>query len=145
MRVGIDTNALIRMVVDDDSAQVAAVARLVRAHHIVIAPTALLESEWALRRVLGLDRSQIIAGFDRLLGLTTATFLHRHIVNAAMRAFRSGCDFADACHAAAAGSADLFVTFDRDFAQRAKALDYLPAVRLLPRHGYLTTLSDTPT
>jgi predicted nucleic-acid-binding protein len=66
-----------------------------------------------------------------LLGLQNATFLHRDIVDVAMAAFRRGCDFADALHAASAPSADAFLTFDKAFVQRAAALDGLPPVRLL--------------
>ena len=137
MRVGVDTNLFIRLIVDDDSVQSAAVERLAREHHLIVTATALLETEWVLRRVLGLDREQIVAGFERLLGLQTATFLHRELVSTAMRAFRAGCDFADALHAALATGVDVFATFDRAFARRAKPLDYLPPVRTLPVTGIL--------
>lgn len=138
MKIGVDTNVLVRLIVDDDSEQSAAVDRLAHAHHLVVTTTALLETEWVLRRVLHLDRNQILAGFERLLGLETATFLHRDLVNVAMRAFSSGCDFADALHAVSATGVDVFATFDQDFARRAAALEYLPSVQLLPATGTLT-------
>ena len=138
MRVGIDTNLLIRLIVDDDSAQVTAAHRLAREHHLVVTTTALLETEWILRRVLRLDRGQILAGFEGLLGLNSVTYLNRDLIDAAMRAFRTGCDFADALHAASAKGVDVFATFDRTFARRAKALDYLPPVRVLPATGILS-------
>jgi predicted nucleic-acid-binding protein len=135
MRVAVDTNVLIRFLVEDDSGQTAAVGRLARAYHIVIPPTALLEAEWVLRRVLGLQRARILAGFERLLGLQGATFLEREAIEMAMRALADGCDFADALHAALATGVDVFATFDRDFARRAKSLDYFPPVALVPARG----------
>jgi predicted nucleic-acid-binding protein len=138
MRVAVDTNILLRLIVDDGSAHAAAVERLARAHHLIFTPTALLETEWVLRRVLRLERDQILAGFERLLGLATATFLHRDLVRVAIRAFGSGCDFADALHAVSATGAEVFATFDRDFARRAKSLQYLPPVRLVPATGTFT-------
>jgi predicted nucleic-acid-binding protein len=135
MRVAVDTNVLVRLIVEDDSGQTAAVERLARAHHIVVPPAALLETEWVLRRVLGLDRARILTGFEALLGLRGATFLERQAVDAAMRAFADGCDFADALHAMLATDADVFATFDRDFARRARYLEYFPPVALVPVRG----------
>jgi predicted nucleic-acid-binding protein len=135
MRVGVDTNLLVRLIIDDDSGQAAAVERLAREHHLVVTPTALLETEWVLRRVIRLDRKDIIGGFDKLLRVQTATFLHRNIVIVAMQAFASGCDFADALHALSAADADVFATFDRAFARQARLLDYMPPVRVLPATG----------
>ena len=135
MRVAVDTNVLIRLIIEDDSGQTATVERLARAHHVVVAPTALLECEWVLRRVLGLDRTGILSGFEALLGLRDATFLEHEAVEAAMRAFADGCDFADALHAALATEADVFATFDKGFARRAKSLGYFPPVALVPARG----------
>jgi predicted nucleic-acid-binding protein len=134
MRVAVDTNVLIRLIVEDNSGQTAAVERLARAHHIVIAPTALLEAEWVLRRVLGIDRAGILGGFEALLGLADATFLEQEAVEAALRAFADGCDFADALHASLA-TAEVFATFDRGFVRRAKSLEGFPPVVLVPVRG----------
>lgn len=136
MRVAVDTNILVRLLVDDGTSQRAAADRLAREHHLTIAPIVLLESEWVLRSIMGFSRDKVIGGFEKLLGLETATFLQLDVVRSAMRAFRSGCDFADALHAASAASrVDTFATFDREFAQRAKPLEYLPPVRILPLTG----------
>lgn len=131
MRVAVDTNILVRLFVDDNSAQRAAVARLVCEHQLVISPTALLETEWVLRTVVALSHDRIIEGFEKLLGLSTVTFLQRDAVGSALRAFRGGCDFADALHAATTAPVEAFLTFDREFVRRAASLDDLPAVRLL--------------
>jgi predicted nucleic-acid-binding protein len=131
MRFAIDTNILVRIFVDDNTEQRVAVDRLAREHQIVIAPTVLLETEWVLRGGLGLDRDRIVAGFERLLGLRNATFLQRDMVEVAMAAFRSGCDFADALHAASVPAVDAFLTFDRAFVRLASALGDLPPVRRL--------------
>ena len=138
MKVAIDTNVLVRIFVRDNSAQAAAVEKLARSHHLIIGPTALLETEWVLRRQVGLERNRIVEGFEMLLGLMTATVLERDRVIAALGAFRSGCDFADALHAAMAPGADVFATFDRAFARRASELEYLPPVRLV------SAIADSP-
>ena len=138
MKVGLDTNVMVRLIVDDDSPQVAAVHRLAHDHHLIVTSTALLETEWVLRRVLRLERARILEGFERLLGLKTVTFLNREPIEIAMLAFRAGCDFADALHAISAKDIDVFATFDRAFARQAKALDYLPSIRVLPATGILS-------
>lgn len=131
MRVAVDTNVLVRLLVDDGSAQRAAADRIARDCHLVVAPTALLETEWVLRSAIGLSPQRIAEGFMRLLGLSTMTFLQRDAVDAALKAFQSGCDFADALHAASAAPVDAFMTFDKAFVRRARSLDYLPAVQRL--------------
>jgi hypothetical protein len=94
--------------------------------------------------VLRLDRSRILSGFETLLGLREATFLEHEAVDVAMRAFADGCDFADALHATLVTDADVFATFSKDFARRAKSLEYFPPVTLVPARGQLTAPAGTP-
>jgi predicted nucleic-acid-binding protein len=135
MRVAVDTNIALRLLIDDGTAQRAAADRLAREHHLVIVPTVLLETEWVLRSVMRLSREAIVAGFEKLLGLTTATFLQLDEVTSAIDAFRSGCDFADALHAALAENVEAFATLDREFARRAGSFPFPAPVRLLPLSG----------
>ena len=131
MKLGIDTNVLVRSIVDDGTAQFNTVARLMREHHIVIPPSVLLEAEWVLRDVFKLEREQIIDAFEAFLGVTTVTVLQATAAARAFKAFREGCDFADAFHLGLASDVEAFVTFDKRFAQRAVALGLRPSVQLL--------------
>lgn len=131
MRVAVDTNILVRFLVDDGSSEVAKVVQFVEENHIVIVPTVLLETEWVLRFTIGLNRTQIATAFDRLLGLTAATILRRETLTGALQAYRGGCDFADALHQSSTSAAEVFATLDKKFARRASRLGLEPPVLLI--------------
>lgn len=131
MRLGIDTNILVRALFDDGSSEVAWVNTLMRENQIVISPTVLLETEWVLRDAYELGRNDVAKALEGLLGTTSVTILQRDAVVRAFGAFRDGCDFADAFHAAFTPGVEAFMTLDRKFARRAETLGIEPPVRLL--------------
>lgn len=135
MRIGIDTNVLIRSFVDDGTAQFRAVARLMRENQIVISPSVLLEAEWVLRDFFKLAREKVADAFETLLGAPNVTVLQGDCAVPALKAYRDGCDFADAFHWALAPEVDGFITFDRRFARRAATLGLKPPVQLLTTTG----------
>ena len=131
MRLGVDTNLLVRALFDDGSSEVAAVNRFMRENQVVISPTVLLETEWVLRDAFELGRDDVARAFEALLSTTNMTVIQRDAVVRAFAAFRNGCDFADALHAAFTPGVEAFVTLDRKFARRAQSLGIEPPVRLL--------------
>jgi predicted nucleic-acid-binding protein len=131
MKIGIDTNVLIRAFVNDGSAQFNAVSRLMRENHIVISSTVLLETEWVLRDTFKLARGMVANAFETLLGARHVSLLESDAVVRALDGLRAGCDFADVLHLALNREVEAFVTFDKRFARRAASLALTPPVELL--------------
>jgi predicted nucleic-acid-binding protein len=132
--IAIDTNVVVRFLVQDDRLQARQAESLVAKNKVAVPHTVLLETEWVLRRRYHFSREQIAAAFVSLLGIETVWCPEGEAVACAINTFAQGCDFADAMHATTSGLAVTeFVTFDRDFAKRAAGMTDLPLVRLLGR------------
>lgn len=52
--IALDTNVVVRLLVDDHPQQTRRARRLLEARPVIILPTVLLESEWVLRGATGL-------------------------------------------------------------------------------------------
>ena len=130
--IGLDTNALIRLLTEDDAAQAAAVrARLAPldaiAESVLLNDVVLVETLWTLRRSYGFERATLQNLLDRLLSARTFCFENRNtVVQAANLYAHSKADFSDCLIAAknAHLGCDTTVTFD-------KAMNNLPQVELL--------------
>ena len=118
--IALDTNILVRLLVNDDLAQ-AAIARDLIKHPdgIFIGKTVLLELEWVLRQVYQVDKKTLTASLRRLLGLPNATIEGVAQIAQAMQDFSRGMDFADALHLASTHGEMLTYTFDKKFAKLA--------------------------
>ena len=107
----LDTNVLIRFVVQDDAAQGAAAARLIRSgvqagSALFVPVTVLPELEWVLRSAFGFDKAAVLHALFRLLGSFELGFESESAVEVAVAQYaRSSADFADCLHAALAGQA----------------------------------------
>lgn len=126
---GLDTNVLVRWLVDDDARQSAAVGALLakvraRAETLLVPTTVILELEWVLRSRYGFDKPTVIKAFNALLETQEIEFENEALVEQALHFFREGAaDFADCLHAgtcAALGQAPL-LTFDRRAARMESA------------------------
>ena len=117
----VDTNVLVRYVVQDDAAQGAAAARLigrsVQAGTPLFVPvTVLLELEWVLRSAFGFDKAEVLRVLSRLLGSFELGFESEGAVEAALAKYERGtAGFADCLHAALAQQANQqpLWTFDK--------------------------------
>lgn len=118
--IALDTNILVRLLVNDNLVQ-AEIARDLIKHPdgIFIGKTVLLELEWVLRQVYQIDKKTLTAGLTRLLGLPNATIEGVAQVAQAMKDFSQGMDFADALHLASTHGEMLTYTFDKKFAKLA--------------------------
>ena len=120
--IALDTNVLVRFLVDDDRLQADIANELVNhADGVFIAKTVLLELEWVLRQVYEFDSKTIGAGLLSLLGLPTVTVESAGQVAQALRDYAKGMDFADALHLASNIGGALLYTFDKKFAKSATA------------------------
>lgn len=129
---GLDTNVLVRWIVDDDPRQATRVQKLfeeVRETRppLFVPSTVMLELEWVLRSRYKLDKSTILSAFNALLETQELEFQDEPALERALSSYRqSSADFADCMHAGQCGSAGRtpMITFD-DTAAR------LPNVELL--------------
>lgn len=117
--ISIDTNVLVRRLVRDDENQSRTAASLISSQPVFVATTALMESEWVLRKTYRFSRSQIVTALEAFLGLRSVTVDHAPSVKRVLDAFAAGLDFADAVHLAQSRSADQFATFDPDLVRIA--------------------------
>lgn len=128
--IALDTNVLVRFLVQDDpeQARVAAgvIDRLTDAEPGFVGREVLVELVWVLERAYGYGRAEISGALDGLLSSTELLIEAADDVGAALDRYRGDFGFADLMIAAAArraGAGEL-VTFDRKAAR-------LPGVRLL--------------
>ncbi len=121
MKVAIDTNVLVRLLVRDDEGQFQAAQQLVEAaeagqQDILVLLGVLLETEWVLRSRYRLDKPSIAATFARLLETQGVVFEHEATVEETLYiwAQNPGADFADCLHSARAVhlGCSRFATFD---------------------------------
>lgn len=121
-RVSIDTNVVVRFLVNDDPAQGARARALIATAPVLVTDTVLLETEWVLRA--GYDKTPVeILGFFRaLLGLPGVAVRDPAVVFEALAGYESGLDFADSLHLAASADAEQFATFDIRLSKRAGRL-----------------------
>jgi predicted nucleic-acid-binding protein len=117
----LDTNALVRYVVEDDTAQLAAAKRLIRkcvseGRTLFVPVTVTLELEWVLRASFEYAKNEVMEVLSSLFSAAELTFESEPALEVALQLYRDGsADFADCLHialAAQAGELPLW-TFDR--------------------------------
>ena len=119
--IALDTNVVVRLLVNDDAAQSRRARALLAAGHEVRIPvTVLLEAEWVLRSAYGYPAPQVMTFLRGLLGLPGVSTDNAPTVAAAISACEQGLDFADALHLALAREAERFYTFDANLRRRAR-------------------------
>ena len=116
--IAIDTNVLVRALVDDpkEKRQVqAAKARIARAGQVWIPQIVQVETVWVLETAYRLDKATVMAVLDHLLGNRAYVFQREETFRRAYSAFREGpADFADYLILAESEAAGhTLVTFDR--------------------------------
>ena len=120
--VAVDTNVVVRLLTEDDPGQAKRASSLFERETILVPMTVLLEAEWVLRRLYGLDVIRIIDALAALIALPNVRCEHLGTVTTALDWARAGLDFADALHLAGGRAAERFVTFDAKVVKRAKRI-----------------------
>lgn len=130
MSVAIDTNVLVRLLVEDDKAQFDVARRLVddaakAEEPVLIMLCALLETEWVLRSRYKLNKEAIAGAFAQLLESGDVEFEHEPTVEEALHIWsqQSRADFADCLLSARAVhlGRSRFLTFDAGAAKLPRA------------------------
>ena len=121
----LDTNVLVRYLVQDDAVQGEAAARLINrgvgaGSTLFVPVTVVLELEWVLRSVFKFDKPAVLEAMFGLIGSFELGFQSETAVEMALAQFQRGAaDFADCLHAALAAQAgeQPLWTFDKAAAQ----------------------------
>ena len=122
MRKTVDTNVLVRALVDEGTEQSIQAIACLASDSIYIPVTVLLETEWVLRSSYGLQRETVAGLFGKLLGADNVNVEDAERVGDAILAHGDGMDFADALHLYRSANSDVFVTFDQELIRRAPTL-----------------------
>jgi predicted nucleic-acid-binding protein len=130
MKVTVDTNVLLRTLVDDNEAQTTrALALLENADMIAVSLQTLCELAWVLKRTYGVNRAEIATAIRKILN-TRNVVANKPAAEAGLSVLDAGGDFADGVIAydGIQLGAETFVSFDKK------------AVSLLTRQGQAAQL-----
>lgn len=119
--IGIDTNILLRLWLDDDPAQSKRIDALLAEHgstpgSLLVSDVVLAESVWTLSSAYGQDKAAQLAALRSLLHETAFAFEDRDAVGKAVASFeQNACGFSDCLIAAKHGQlgCEFTATFDR--------------------------------
>lgn len=104
----LDTNVLVRYVVQDDRGQLAAAKRLIgrcvaEDLSLFVPVTVALELEWVLRAGFGYVKDDVLQVLSNLFSAAELTFESERALEVALQLYREGsADFADCLHIALA-------------------------------------------
>jgi predicted nucleic-acid-binding protein len=122
--IGLDTNILVRYIMQDDARQSALATRLVESLSVespgFVPLVSVVELAWVLSSAYALDRGQVVQAFESLLRTKEIAVERAEIVWKALRVFQSAnADFADCLieRSAAVAGCDRTMTFDRGAAK----------------------------
>jgi predicted nucleic-acid-binding protein len=130
--IGIDTNILLRLWLDDDPAQNRRIDSLLAEYggtpgSLLVTDVVLVEAIWTLRSAFDQDKVSQLTALRSLLDETAFAFEDRDAVEAAVASFEAGsCGFADCLVVArhARHGCEFTATFDRRMRK-------LPGVKVL--------------
>jgi len=127
--IALDTNILVRLVVDDYPQQADIAETMLKNHCVRISRTVLLETEWVLRFSYKFPCERIHAFFQLLLQAENVDMEDALSIARALDWYQLGADFADALHLATCGAVVMH-TFDRGFCKAAREAGLTPTVRV---------------
>ena len=117
--IGLDTNVLVRYIMQDDPKQSAKASKLIESLSVeepgFVPVVAVVELVWVLESSFGLARAQVAKALDALLRTKQLILDQAEQVSKALRAFSAGpADFADCLieRTAASAGCETTMTFD---------------------------------
>lgn len=98
--IALDTNALIRLLIEDDEKQASTVKNIIesaekKGRQIIILTEVLIETVWVLESVYSCTREDIYRFLETLTCTSVFTFSEPQVIANAIRHFKKGGDFAD--------------------------------------------------
>ena len=127
MRAAVDTNVLLRALVEDDRKQAAAAAKFLRtAELIAVSLPCLCELVWVLHSVYDFGREEIVEAIESLLDAANVV-VNRPAADAGLAVLKAGGDFADGAIAWEGRwlGGETFVSFDKKAVARIGELGEL--------------------
>jgi predicted nucleic-acid-binding protein len=123
--IALDTNALVRLLVEDDAQQAKIIQQVVsfaeqKSITVLVLPEVLLETVWVLESVYGIEQAEIVKFLDVLLATLTFSLPDASMVRSAVRRYQQGLDFADALITSQAKKekAQALFSFDKSLSRR---------------------------
>ena len=116
-----DTNVIVRLLANDDAAQVDTIRQAIAGQVVWISVTVLLECAWVLRSRYQLKRAGMVYMLQTLLATQGFEVEDHAAVQQACEWFSQQGDFADALHLARTQQKGEMLTFDADFCKSAGA------------------------
>jgi predicted nucleic-acid-binding protein len=126
--VAIDTNIVVRLLVNDDHSQTAKASVLFTRNKIFIPKTVVMETEWVLRGVYNIERGKISSALKALFSLEQVVIEDETVLFEALDLHKQGMDLADAIHLVSSRRAHSFATFDVKLRASAKKQLLKPTV-----------------
>ncbi len=123
--IGLDTNVLVRYLVQDDPDQSARATALIEGlddqRRGFVSIVVLVELSWVLRRAYGVSADEVHAVVDRLVRARELVVQDADVVRLALRRALAGADFPDAVisELGARAGCEVTLTFDGRAAQLA--------------------------
>jgi len=127
--IAVDTNLLVRILTNDDPIQANRAVKILKSDDIFIPKTVLLETEWVLRHAYEIERSNIIIGFQKLLGLPNVNVEDPDSIYQAISCYENKLDFADALHLASSRRCVGFASFDSSFIKKAQQFSSMDMIK----------------
>ena len=129
--ITVDTNVLVRYLINDDLQQTQEAMDFLAAHDCMILQTVLIELVWVLSSKTSYNwmREAVVERLRHVLSLPRIWVQEPPNVTMALSWYESGMDFADALHLA--NSVGEFATFDRRLSSKAEVLKTPQHVLLL--------------
>jgi predicted nucleic-acid-binding protein len=117
--VALDTNLLLRFVLDDDPVQSIRARSFLAEQSVYVPLTVILEFAWALRRIYKFSKRDVNTAILAFSQIETVKVEQIDRVELAMCLAEAGADFADALHLASSQSCEWLATFDQKFVKAA--------------------------
>jgi len=118
--IAVDTNTIIRFLVNDDPKQYKKVYSIFNTQEVFIPDTVILETEWVLRYAYEFSPKEICDSLTKLFGLKNIHLSNSTSISQAIDWHRKGLDFSDALHLTQCQQYKKLYTFDKAFASKAK-------------------------
>ena len=116
----VDTNLLVRYLVQDDREQARRTERIIEGESFLIATTVLLETEWVLRDVYGYSPTQVGEALRALIALPTVVLQSPETAVLALESMSQGWTSRRAPPCQRATNCETFYTFDKALVRRSK-------------------------
>lgn len=117
--IAADTNVALRLILEDDEEQVAAVRAIMADQRLFLPLTVILETGWVLASRYQMPRANLADALAALLVLDRVEVSRADQVGWAIERFRAGADWADMVHLIASQKLRGFVTLDRRLSRQA--------------------------